>query len=174
MLDLLKSIIIPDPLRDLKIYMRIRNTLINKSKSFNRKIYNIAYCRLQVRYNSEIPLTAVIPDNTVFPHGLNGILISKGAKIGHGCTIFQQVTIGSNTLKGSKNIGSPIIGNNVYIGAGAKIIGGITIGNNVRIGANAVVVNDIPDNSTVVSEKSKIIFYDYPRDNTFCTFQITD
>ncbi len=172
MLDLLKSLIIPNPIRDLKIYMSVRDTLINKSNSINRKIYNIVYCQLQVRYNCEIPLTAVLPDDTIFPHGLNGILISKGAKIGHGCTIFQQVTIGSNTLKDSKHIGSPIIGNNVYIGAGAKIIGGITIGNNVRIGANAVVVNDIPDNATVVSEKAKIIFHDFPRDNTFCAFQL--
>lgn len=43
-----------------------------------------------------------------------------------------------------------MIGNNVYIGAGAKILGNITIGNNVKIGANTVVTKDIPDGVTVV------------------------
>lgn len=174
MLNLLKKIIIPDPLRDLKIYMSLRDKIIHEKNKIIRKIRMISYHRLQVRYNCEIPLTAIVPSDTTFPHGLNGILISKGAEIGHGCTIFQQVTIGSNTLKDSKTIGSPIIGNNVYIGAGAKIIGGVKIGNNVRIGANAVVVEDIPDNSTVVIPKNKVILHDSARDNTFVPFKLSD
>lgn len=154
--------------------MSLRDRIINEKNGMIRKFHMIAYHRLQVRYNCEIPITAIVPNDTIFPHGLNGILISKGAKIGQGCTIFQQVTIGSNTLKDSKSIGSPIIGNNVYIGAGAKIIGGVKIGNNVRIGANAVVVEDIPDNSTVVIPKNKVILHDSVRDNTFTPFDLLD
>lgn len=60
-----------------------------------------------------------------------------------------------------------VIGERVYIGAGAKIIGGITVGNDVRIGANCIVTEDIPANSTVVMDKPRIITYDTPRDNTF-------
>ena len=66
---------------------------------------------------------------------------------------MQQVTIGLKDF----NKNGPVIGDNVFIGAGAKIIGNIKIGNNVKIGANCVVVEDIPDNSTVVLNKSKII-----------------
>ena len=51
--------------------------------------------------------------------------------------------------------GAPVIGDNVYIGAGAKIIGGVRIGNNVRIGAGCVVVEDVPDNCTVVMPKPR-------------------
>lgn len=80
------------------------------------------------------------------PHHLNGIIVSHKAIIGRNCTIFHQVTIGSN----GKDDSAPIIGDNVVIGAGAKIIGGIKIGNNVKIGANAVVSKNIPDNSTVI------------------------
>src|SRR5690554_3855970 len=58
-----------------------------------------------------------------FPHGFSGIFISAGAKIGKECVIFHHVTIGSNTLPGSKGYGAPTIGDNCYIGAGAKIIG---------------------------------------------------
>lgn len=91
------------------------------------------------------------------PHGLNGIFISKDAEIGENCVILHQVTIGSNSIKGSKHFGAPKIGNNVYIGAGAKIIGGITIGDNVNIGANCIVFSDIPSNSTVVMNAPRII-----------------
>lgn len=91
------------------------------------------------------------------PHGLTGIHISARARIGTGCTILQGVTIGSNTFADSKNSGFPVIGNNVFIGAGAKIIGGITVGDNVRIGANCIVVEDVPANSVVVMNKPRII-----------------
>jgi serine acetyltransferase len=121
------------------------------------------------KLNSSIPITERIRPFQA-PHGLCGIFISYGARVGKGCTIFQQVTIGSNTMPGSKKRGAPVIGDRVYIGAGAKIIGGITIGNDVRIGANCIVTDDIPANSTVVMEKPRVITYDEPRDNTFVSW----
>lgn len=45
---------------------------------------------------------------------------------------------------------SPVLGDNIFVGAGAKIIGSVKIGNNVIIGANAVVTKNIPDNKVVV------------------------
>ena len=94
--------------------------------------------------------------------------------MGSGCTIFQHVTIGSNTLPNTKNPGAPVIGDNVYIGAGAKIIGGIRIGNNVRIGANCVVTTDIPDNCTVVLPAPRVIQRAEPMDNTFKNWGVYD
>lgn len=93
----------------------------------------------------------VFKDRPVFPHGLYGVIISHNAKIGSGCTIFHQVTIG-DTAKGA-----PVIGDNVYIGAGAKIVGPVHVGNNVRIGANCVIVHDVPDNSLVVAQEGIIL-----------------
>lgn len=119
------------------------------------------------RWCASIPLSLKLPRSVMFPHGISGIYISVGAKIGEGCTIFQQVTIGSNTLEGSKHQGSPVIGNNVFIGAGAKIIGGITIGDNVRIAAGCVVAKDIPANATVVPASVRVIEREEGRENRF-------
>ena len=102
-------------------------------------------------------------------HGMYGIVVSDGAEIGKNAVIFQQVTIGSNTLADSRKQGSPVIGDNVYIGSGAKIIGNIRIGNNVRIGANCIVVEDIEDNSVVVMNKPRIIKKTHSQNNTFIT-----
>ena len=44
----------------------------------------------------------------------------------------------------------PVIGDNVFIGAGAKVIGDITIGDDVFIGVNAIVARDIPSGSRVL------------------------
>ena len=103
------------------------------------------------------------------PHGLFGIFISERAKLGKNCVIFQGVTIGSNTLIDSKNSGFPVIGNNVYIGAGAKIIGDVKVGDNCRIGANACVVKDVPPNSVVIGNPMKVIDKYEPLDNRFFT-----
>lgn len=94
------------------------------------------------------------------PHKMGGgISISHGhsleinaKQIGKNLHVFQNVTIGSRNTPAT-----PIIGDNVTIGAGAVVLGDIKIGNNVKIGANAVVVDDIPDNCTVVPDKSKVI-----------------
>jgi serine O-acetyltransferase len=92
-----------------------------------------------------------------FPHGMSGVFVSQWAEVGKGCVILQGVTIGSNTLADSKNLGAPVIGDNCYIGAGAAIIGACTMGNNVRVGANCVVTMDVPDNAVVVSNVQRII-----------------
>ncbi len=138
------------------------------SKNPIRKIYNRSRgYKLLAKYNAYIPWTVKFASMPMLPHGLCGIFISADAKIGKNCVIFHQVTIGSNTLKDSKGFGSPTLGDNVYIGAGAKIIGGVKIGNNVRIGANCVVTMDIPDNTTVVVEKPRLIVKSAPQDNTW-------
>ena len=77
------------------------------------------------------------------------------AKIGKNATIAQQVTIG---YKGGFKGGEvPILGDNVFVGAGAKILGAVKIGNNVKIGANAVVIKDVPDNVTIAGIPARIV-----------------
>ena len=129
---------------------------INKNK-LKRGIYTSFYIDYFNKNNSYIGINTEFENIPYFPHGIKNIFISDSAKIGKNAIIFQDVTIGSNTLNNSKRNGSPTIGDNVYIGAGAKIIGDVKIGNNVRIGANAVVVEDVPSNAVVVMNKPRVI-----------------
>ncbi len=131
--------------------------LIKSKTGEERTTYIQAYDKFCLNKSCWIGYDSTWGSVPTLPHGVCGIFVSGGAKIGKHCTIFQNVTIGSNTLKGSKSQGSPCIGDNVYIGAGAIIVGNCKIGNNVRIGAGCSVAMDIPDNSVVVSQKPLII-----------------
>ena len=117
------------------------------------KVYNSYFGR----YGSWIGYSSQFAGIPCFPHGAYGIFISGGAKIGRNAVIFQHVTIGADTLNGSEQTGAPVIGDNVYIGAGAKIIGSIHVGNNCRIGANAVVYRDLPPDSLAVQSPTRIL-----------------
>jgi serine O-acetyltransferase len=80
-----------------------------------------------------------------------GVVINGSVRGGSNLRIEHQVTIGAERRQ------SPIIGDDVFIGAGAKIIGSISVGSGARIGANAVVVHDVPANSTVVGIPAKVV-----------------
>lgn len=131
------------------------------------QLRQIIYDRYMNSNHFFIGAKAQFAETPVLPHGLNGIHISSLARIGKNVTIFQQVTIGSNSIPGHSKFGAPTIGDNVYIGAGAKIIGNITIGDNCRIGANAVVVKDMPPNTVAVSAPTRLIHSNIKLENEF-------
>lgn len=134
-------------------YYSLRQKYLSTNSSVKKRIYSFINKWFQHETNSYLPFNNIIDGPINFLHGTYGVFISGSAKIGKNCTIFQQVTIGSNMLLDSKNLGSPSIGDNCLIGAGAKIIGNVKIGNNCRIGANAVVTKDMPDNSVCLAGK---------------------
>lgn len=57
-----------------------------------------------------------------------------------------------------------ILGNDVWIGAGATILGGVRIGNGAVIGAEAVVSKDVPPYAVVVGNPGRIVKYRFPKD----------
>jgi serine O-acetyltransferase len=80
-----------------------------------------------------------------------GVVINGKVRGGSGVLIEHQVTIGAERLQ------TPIIGSNVFIGAGAKIIGNVNVGDGARIGANAVVIADVPANMTAVGVPARTV-----------------
>lgn len=110
-----------------------------------------------------IPTSATIGTNFILGYGGLGVVIHNRAIIGDNCHVDQNVTIGGT----SKKIEVPIIGNKVYIGAGAKILGPIKIGDNVVIGANAVVLKNVPNNCVVAGVPAKVIKTNIDPNNYF-------
>lgn len=93
---------------------------------------------------------AVFGPGLVILHSI-GLSINSAVRAGSNIYIEKGVSIGSD--KGH----APVLGNNIYIGAGACIIGKVTVGNNVRISANAVVMRDVPDDASVVAPPSLVL-----------------
>lgn len=117
-----------------------------------RQVLTFLLNRMAHRHGGYIGNGAVFRGIPVLPHGLHGIFISRYAKIGRDCWIYQNVTIGEVDRV------APEIGDGCLIGAGAVIVGGIKIGDHVKIGAGAVVSADVPDNCTVVAQPPRVIF----------------
>lgn len=86
----------------------------------------------------------------------SGVVIGSGVIIGSDCQIQQGVTLGNSARPGTDS-DNPILGQHVYIGAGARVIGAVRIGNGVTIGANAVVLSDVEDYSTAVGVPAKAV-----------------
>jgi serine O-acetyltransferase len=88
----------------------------------------------------------------ILHHSL-GLVISKHAVIGEGCTFTGGNCIGSRK-------GQPTgirIGDNLTVGANATILGPVTIGNNVTIGAGTVVVRNIADGGVVGGVPARLL-----------------
>lgn len=117
-----------------------------------RQVLTFLLNRMAHRHGGYIGNGAVFRGIPILPHGLHGVFISRYAKIGAGCWIYQNVTIGE------VDRAAPEIGDGCLIGAGAVIAGGVKIGKRVKIGAGAVVCVDVPDGCTVVAQPPRVIW----------------
>jgi serine O-acetyltransferase len=120
------------------------------------RIRRFVYSNYLESLGSYIGAAAEFASEPRFPHKPVGIFIAPEAIIGANATIYQQVTIGLNDDPESRGFGTPTIGDDVFIGAGAKIIGNVAIGSGARIGAGAIVVTDIPAGATAISAAARI------------------
>lgn len=84
-------------------------------------------------------------------HGQSTCLAAE--RIGRNCYVHHGVTIGWD-YRGAR---APVLGDDVFVGAGAAILGEVTVGDGARIGANAVVVSDVPAGATAVGSPARIL-----------------
>src|SRR4051812_31474637 len=109
---------------------------------FNR--LNSIFCNCIIGRGAEFGPGLVLIHST-------GVVINGSVRGGANVHIEHQVTIGADRRS------SPVIGDDVFLGAGAKVIGAVTIGDGARVGANAVVVDDVPAPSTVVGIPARVV-----------------
>ncbi|MCO7127063.1 serine acetyltransferase [Sporolactobacillus shoreicorticis] len=107
--------------------------------------------------SADIPASSKIGSGLYLAHGGSGVVVHERAVIGERVSILQQVTIGENSHHRTHPDDSPVIGNDVYIGAGAKVVGKIKIGDHAIIGANAVVLTNVPEIARAVGVPARII-----------------
>ena len=145
------------------VYLK-RKCEINKRKRNKIRFcfYRMIYGHYMVKYGVDMPASTAIGNGFIIQH-IGGIAINKEAIIGSNVEVLQGVTIGHE--RRGKRKGSPIIGNNVWIGSNAVVVGKIEIGNNVLIAPNSFVNFNVPSNSIVVGNPGKVIPSDKATEN---------
>ena len=105
------------------------------------------------------------------------ITLGRNVFINWGCTLMDRggITIGDDSFLGPNvqlitidHLGDPrrrattvsrpiVIGQRVWVGAGATVPQGVTIGDNAIVGAAAVVTHDVPENAIVAGNPARVI-----------------
>jgi serine O-acetyltransferase len=119
-----------------------RRRLAPLAMLFNKM--NAACCHCVIGRGAEFGPGFVLVHST-------GVVINAGVRGGANVKIEHQVTIGAEKRQ------APILGDEVFIGAGAKVLGSVRIGSRTRIGANAVVLHDVPDDCTAVGIPARVV-----------------
>jgi serine O-acetyltransferase len=99
-------------------------------------------------YAADIHWDAELAPGVAIVHG-TALVISREARVGRGCILFQSVTLGVSIDPATRSVGGPTLEENVHVGPGAAVIGPVTIGHGSKIMANAVVMTSVPANSLV-------------------------
>ncbi len=87
-----------------------------------------------------------------------GVVIGPACRIGARATIMQCVTVGSDAVVvGDEVAGSPVIGDDVFIGPGAVIFGSVALGDRVQVGANSVVTSSFGSDVLVAGVPARVI-----------------
>lgn len=85
---------------------------------------------------------------------IGGVHVNPEAVIGKNCDFAHRVTVGVSAMGRQ---GAPVLGDNVYVGAGAVLAGKIKIGNGAKIAANSLVITNVPEGATVMGVPGRIV-----------------
>lgn len=88
-----------------------------------------------------------------------GVVLGPDVVAGAGCVLQQGVTLGSVRERGRMADGrldSPVLGDDVTVGAGARVLGPISVGDRSIVGANAVVLADVPADHLAVGVPARV------------------
>jgi serine O-acetyltransferase len=87
-----------------------------------------------------------------------GIVVGPECRIGARARIMQNATIGSDAVShGPDGAGSPVLGDDVFVGPGAAIFGAVELGDRVEVGANAVVRSSFGSDVVVAGVPARVV-----------------
>jgi serine O-acetyltransferase len=86
-----------------------------------------------------------------------GVVIGPHVRAGARLEVQQGVTLGGEGGRAAGLGSSPVLGDDVTIGAGAKVLGSISIGDGAVIGANSVVLRSVPAGRTAVGVPARVL-----------------
>jgi serine O-acetyltransferase len=135
----------------------------------------VIYRAMQYCHLNGHPIAAALLNGLNFH--LGHAVIGRGADIGPGFVILhssgvcinsrvhagENLVIEHNVTIGAEQDQVPVLGDNVFIGAGSTIVGGVRIGSNVKIAANSLVMKDLPDGATAVGVPAQVVRVDRGR-----------
>lgn len=128
------------------IYIHRKCNYYRDKNKFKYMFYRVKLYRLNLRYGFEISNRAKIGKGFKIDHR-GSIMINPNAILGKNINVTSGVLIGQQN-RGEKS-GSPIIGDNVWIGANSSIVGKVKIGSNVMIAPGTFINFNVPSNSIV-------------------------
>lgn len=129
-----------------------------------RPLLAIAQKAIEVLTGICLPPECEIGDGLYIGH-YGAIIVAPQARIGHNCSLAQNVTIGK--APSAEGRGAPTIGNRVFIGAHSVIVGQITVGDDVVICAGSVVIRSMPARAVVMGNPARVVSYDGSFDYVF-------
>ena len=126
-------------------------------ETIGRPIAALAQKLIEVLTGISLPPECEIGDGLYIGH-FGSIIVSPQARIGHNCSLAQNVTIG--IAPSSEGRGAPTIGNRVFIGAHSVIVGRIAVGDDVVICAGSVVNKSVPARAVVMGNPARVVSYE--------------
>lgn len=106
-------------------------------------------------YGSDIHWDAAFAPGVMFVHGM-GMAIAGGARVGRGCILFQNLTLGIGVDPQTRVSGAPALGDRVHVGPGATLLGPIAVGAGSKIMAGAVLTESVPAQSLVETPRPSV------------------
>ena len=132
-----------------KLYRKIQKAEFYPLKFLLKILFKIAKDKNHIELSHKVQIGAGLYIGHPY-----GITINEKAVIGKNVNIHKGVTIGQENR--GKRKGTPIIGDNVWIGINSTIVGAISIGNDVLIAPNSYVNCNVPDHSIVIGSPCMI------------------
>jgi serine O-acetyltransferase len=120
---------------------------------FLRLLSHASYYLMIVIAKVDIRSDTMIGSGVYLSNG--GNVVIGAVRIGSGCVIQRDVTIGMNNVSPGRE--RPTIGDNVWVGANSVVFGGISIGNGATLQEGTVLSRSVPPNCLVKGNPARIM-----------------